>query len=107
MKHRVKKDILKCKKKLENSIKSLDEKILKLEIEYHQTCNINDGNLMKGWDNYLKKATLEPLHIRTFRDEHSDLYIERMLSLTSATSPANDMFANGAHINREKRAKHS
>ncbi|GAB68959.1 hypothetical protein PCYB_143870 [Plasmodium cynomolgi strain B] len=70
MKHKVKRDIIKCKKKLENSIKALEEKILRLEIEYHQNCNVNGGNLMKGWDNYLRKASLEPLCFKTFRDDY-------------------------------------
>ncbi|ANQ10329.1 Uncharacterized protein PCOAH_00040250 [Plasmodium coatneyi] len=92
MKHKVKRDIIKCKKKLENSIKALEEKILRLEIEYHQNCNVNGGNIMKGWDNYIKRASLEPLCFKTFRDDYNDAYIERMLSLTSCTSPAAAFF---------------
>ncbi|CRH02550.1 histone acetyltransferase subunit NuA4, putative [Plasmodium relictum] len=94
MKHKVKRDIIKCKKKLENSIKALEEKILRLELEYHQNCNVNGGNLMKGWESYLRKTSVEPLSFRTFRDDYSDLYIERMLSLTSCTSPAASLFPN-------------
>ncbi|KEG04145.1 histone acetyltransferase subunit NuA4, putative [Plasmodium vinckei vinckei] len=94
MKHKVKKDIIKCKKKLENSIKALEEKIFRLETEYHKNCNVDGGNLLKGWDNYLRKAQIEPLCFKTFRDDYSDAYIERILSLTSCTSPANALFQN-------------
>ncbi|VWU48196.1 histone acetyltransferase subunit NuA4, putative [Hepatocystis sp. ex Piliocolobus tephrosceles] len=91
MKHKVKKDIIKCKKRLENSIKVLEDKILRLEAEYHKNCNVNGGNLMKGWDSYLRKTTLEPLCFKTFKDDYGDFYIEKMLSLTSCTSLANNL----------------
>ncbi|CDO63863.1 histone acetyltransferase subunit NuA4, putative [Plasmodium reichenowi] len=102
MKHKVKRDIMKCKKKLESSIKALEDKILRLESEYHKNCNVNGGNLIKGWESHLRKTPLEPLSFRTFRDDYGDSYVERMLSLTSCTSPATALFPSEDTI-REKR----
>ncbi|KOB85861.1 hypothetical protein PFDG_01176 [Plasmodium falciparum Dd2] len=38
---------MKCKKKLEGSIKALEEKILRLELEYHKNGKVSGGEFNK------------------------------------------------------------